>query len=284
MPPETHSDLPIVNLPRRSMSERYGGLFYLGIGGLVVLLALLTWFAYGLYRMRGPLERVYRLNDRTAPDDDRIAAAYDLSRDPRVSQRWRWDLALSRTPPPLARYLLAESLTAEAIAHDPKAYALAVARSEGWPDWLRLLLVRPLALGAIEGFALPRPPLAELSARPDPFLAAWADFTRAVAHPDDRAARSALERRSRTVGAGRDQARMLLAALEARPNDRAAILDRATRALRRQHPEAAQLWAGWNERGGRLVRESAPELHAEGAEAPRVEGARRSNPKQERHR
>src|SRR5262245_58073951 len=125
MPP-IRSDLPIVtpDPPRRSQAERYGGLFALGIAGLLVLIALVGWFGWSAWSLREVWWNVYLLNDPGRSEADRIAAAVALSRDPRVSQRQRMDLCLSRTPPDLARYLLAESLTSEAIAADPRGYAL----------------------------------------------------------------------------------------------------------------------------------------------------------------
>ncbi len=140
MPP-IHSDLPIItpDPPRRSQAQKFGGLFYLGIGGLAVLVLLIGWFGWGVWSLRHVWTRVYILNDAGRPEPERIDAALALSRDPDANQRQLWDLALSRVPPPLARYLLAEALTSEAIQADPSGYALAVARSEGWPDWLEAL-------------------------------------------------------------------------------------------------------------------------------------------------
>ena len=85
----------------------------------------------------------------TCPESERIEAAWALSRHPAANDRQRIGSALDRKRPagPLARYVVAEGLTPEAIRADPKGYALMVAKSEGWPDWLRLLLVRPLAYG-----------------------------------------------------------------------------------------------------------------------------------------
>jgi hypothetical protein len=255
MPPD-HSDLlPIITPdpepPRRSQAERFGGLFYLGIGGLVVLLALIGWFGWRVWSLRPVWQNVYILNDPSRPEIDRLNAALALARDPEFNDRQRWDLALSRIPPPLARYLLAESLTAEAIAADPSGYALAVARSEGWPDWLRLLLVRPLALD--DGrLGLPRDPLAELRAHPDPAIALWAAYVQAVAREDPEAA-LALESAPREGGPFADLARLLRAAFRTGGARRRDFLDEATLWQRRHHPDSARLWAGWEERDGRIV-------------------------------
>ncbi len=158
--------LPIVTPdppPRsRSQAERFGALFYLGVVGLIVLLTLVGWFGWSVWTLRSIWWNVYVLHDPKRPDADRNAAAYAFSHDPAVNQRQLWDVALRKDLPPLARYVVAEGLTDEAAAADPKGYGLAVVRSEGWPDWLRLLLLRPLAYRAAAGHPLPREALAEL--------------------------------------------------------------------------------------------------------------------------
>src|SRR5262249_25275901 len=148
--------------------SRYGGLFYLGIAGLLVLLALIGWFGYGVWTLRSVLERGYVLHDRSRPQAGRIPAALGFGHDPPVSGRQRWDIGLERDLPPLARYVVAESLTPEVYANDPRGHALAVARSQGWPDWLRILLARPIAYGAGRGIVFPSEPLQELMQNPDP--------------------------------------------------------------------------------------------------------------------
>jgi len=253
MPP-IFPELPIVtpDPPRKSQVEKYGSLFYVGIAGLVVVLALVGWFALNLWSMRGVWDAVYRLHDTHRPQAERIAAAYALARDPRVGQRQLYEMVeRNRNLPPLARYLLAESLTAEAASADPRAYAYAVARSKGWPDWLRLLLVRPLAYGSGAGLSIPAESLEELERFPDPLIPIWAAYARAAA--GNREARRSLEAAARGGSPRAEQARLLLAALQADGTERAAMLDRATRRLRADHPGAAKLWEGWDERDGRLT-------------------------------
>lgn len=258
------SDLPILNPgpPRKSAAEKYGGLYYLGLAGLAVLVVLVGWFAYGVWSLRGVFGAIYALNDPRRPGPERIETAFRLGRDPRVTQRQLYDGALSRVPPALARYLLAEALTAEVIRDDPRAYALAVARSEGWPDWLRLLLLRPLAYGAGQGDAIPAEPIDELRRHPDPFVRAWAAYTRAAMVGGDAAAARELVRAAEGDEPERELAAILRSALGMRDDRQAATLDRATRWLRRHYPPAARLWDGWEERDGRLVRPPAPKLQA----------------------
>ena len=269
MPP-IFPELPIVtpDPPRKSQAEKYGSMFTLGIAGLVVAVGLVGWFAFNLWAMRGIWDAVYRLHDAHRPEADRIQAAYSLARDPRVGQRQLYEMVeLNRNLPPLARYLLAEALTAEAAEADPRAYALAVARSKGWPDWLRLLLVRPLAYGAGAGMAIPSAPLEELEHLDDPILPLWAAYARAAAG-DARAGRS-LEAAAREGGPRAEQARLLREALRANGKERAEVLNRATRRLRSDHPGAAKVWDGWTEERGRLrpgTGEDSPRSHGEHGE------------------
>ena len=70
--------LPIVVTPdpKRPGAERYGGLYYLGIAGLVVLCGLLAWFGWGVWSLRSVWANVYVLNDPRRAEGDRVAAAY----------------------------------------------------------------------------------------------------------------------------------------------------------------------------------------------------------------
>lgn len=236
-------ELPILSpeTVRRSPSERYGFLFYLGIGGLIILLALIGWFGLALWQTRDLWRDVYRINDPRLPETARVEAAESLARDPRVTQAQLWDLCLSRVPPERARYVLAEALDAEAIAGDPSAYALAVARSEGWPDWLRLLLVRPMAYDGGR-YGLPREPLAELRRHPDAGIQLWAAYTQAVARDDSEAA-AWLREQARSAAPEAALAGQLVQALEAsEPEGRRQRLDQATAWLRQHHPAALALW------------------------------------------
>jgi hypothetical protein len=225
----------------------------LSLAGLAILLGLVGWFAWSVWSLRDVWARIYVVNDPGRTEVERINAAYELSRDGRVSPRQRWDLCLSRVPPDLARYLLAESLRGDAIEGDVSGYALSVARSEGWPDWLRLLLVRPLAYGAGQ-HALPAAPLAELREHPDEAISLWAAYAQAAGRKDESArlelAAAASSREPITELAG-----LLWSALEhaGGPAGRAELLDQATLWARANHPDSHALWRGWAEEGGRIV-------------------------------
>ena len=115
--------LPADEARRLTNVEKYGGLYYLGIGGLCVVLGLVGWFGYSVWTLKSLWVNVYVLHDRSRPDPERIAAAFAIARDPSANQRQRWDIAMERNLPPLARYILAESLTAEAAEPQPPAHA-----------------------------------------------------------------------------------------------------------------------------------------------------------------
>jgi hypothetical protein len=238
---------------RRSGRDKYGGLFYLGVAGLAVVLTLVGWFAWSAWSLRAVWRNVYVLHDQHRSEAERVAAAYALARDPRVNQRQYWDTCLRRPLPALARYVLAEALTAEAVKADPRGYALAVARSTDWPVWLRLLLARPLAYAATQGVPIPAAPLRELRDRQyDPAITLWADFALAAAKPPDGDAAATLARAASGTAPDSAFATMLQEALRAEGTERIRRLDEASRWLRTHHPEAAKVWSGWRLEGDHL--------------------------------
>jgi hypothetical protein len=260
-------DLPIINpgegpapvtAPARGQREKYGALFYLGIAGLVVLLALIGWFGHGIWSNRDIWADVYVLSDAKRSEGDRLDAALRLSRNPRLDDGARMEMSLRKDLPELARYLLAESVSTDLVAHDPRSHALAVARSEGWPDWLRLLLSRRLAYGAGRGYAIPREALDELRRHSDPMIGLWATYSLAVlprSGPDP-AMTAELERSARVPGATGELAARLLDALRATGEERERRLDEATDWLRRHHPQADEIWRGREVRDQRAVQEA----------------------------
>ncbi len=252
--------LPIVtpDPPRasgRSETEKYGSLFYLGAAGLAILIALVSWFGWQAWALRDVWASVYVLHDSSRSDADRIGAAYALSRDPRVNQRQLWDIACcGGNLPPLARYMIAESLTAEAASADPRGYGVAVARSEGWPVWLRLLMVRPMAYATALDLPVNRESLKTLCMNPDRATALWATYALAEGPDGDAASADALRRAASTDTPERALAVDLASALdETRFKARLSALDAATLQLRTLQPDAARLWEGWKVADGRLV-------------------------------
>jgi hypothetical protein len=253
--------LPIVSLqdiatdqPPRSDSEKYGALFYLGTVGLAVIIALVSWFAWQAWSLRQVWTNVYILNDPTRLESERVQAGYAFAHDPAVNQRQRWDTALNRRIPPLARYVVAESLTAEAASADPRAYGVAVAKSEGWPVWLRLLMTRPMAYAAAYDLPVPRESLTSLARNTDRATALWATYALAEGSDGDPESAASLRLSAETADEFRPLALDLLSALNTtRLDDRIKALDSATIWLRTHHPDAAPLWSGWQIAGDRLI-------------------------------
>jgi hypothetical protein len=258
-------ELPILNLgvstpalaPARSQREKYGGLFYLGIAGLLLLISLIGWFGYGLWINRDIWADVYALNDVSRSEADRVEVAFRLGRNPRLADEQKLELSLRRDLPDLARYLLAESVSTELVARDPRNYAMVVTRSPGWPDWLRLLLSRRLAYGAGRGYDIPREPLEELKRHPDPMIGLWATYALAVLPQSgaDPAMRAELEETTHSADARGQLAIRLVGAIRAE-REREGRLDEATIWLHRHHPQAAKIWQGWDVRDQHIVQEA----------------------------
>ena len=270
------SDLPIVtpDPPPRSRSavERYGGLYYLGIGGLIFVLGLLGIFGVGAWRLRDLFRAVYVLHDPRESDAARISAAYTLSRDPNVTAPQYWEIALRRDVPDPARYLMAESLTSAIVTTAPREYCLAAARSRSWPEWLRVLAVRPISYAADDGITLPAEALMELREDPDPAVRLLNAYTEAAIGPPSAATAKEARARLRSAAVGEDfpaeLAKLLEKALGRSGELRDAFLDEATRLIRAEHPSARRAWEGWAIRDGKVV--SARELHGkDGSRPPR---------------
>jgi hypothetical protein len=261
------SDLPIISPPSgpsapprtRSETEKYGAAYWLGLIGLAVLLTLVGWFVKDLFQLTPVWSSVYTLNDARASLDRRVEAAWELANDPRVTQDQLRELAFSRTPPEPARYLMAEAMSSEAVAADPRGFVLAVSRSEGWPPWLRLLLTRTIAQAAIDGIDVPSELVGELSRHSDRAVGLWADL--ALAFSQDSAAAGAARARLEAVAKGSGSpnesplAVKLLQVIQSREHERADAFAQATRWMRENHSDARRVWTGWTfESTGRPVR------------------------------
>ncbi len=239
--------------PPLTLQEKFGSFLYLGIAGLVISVALVVQFVVALYSTRDIWYAVYALNDPTKPVAERVEAAWIIARSPSANDRQRLDLALRTELPPLARYVLAEGMTSEAIRTDPKAYALMVAKSKGWPDYLRLMIARPMAYGVGEGYRIAWEPIDLLRENNDEALALLATYTRAVMAPGDPPALKSLQDSAAKEGLYQPFAKLLVEAAGLDGEPRVRKLDEATRWLRTHHPEARQTWEGWEERDGKLV-------------------------------
>jgi hypothetical protein len=216
---------------------------------------MVGWFAYGFWSLRDLWEDVYVLHNPARSEAVRVQAAYHLSRDARFNDAQRMEICLRRDVPDLARYLLAESISTDAVASDPRSFALAAARSPDWPDWLRLLLARRLAYGAFRGYAMPAVALDELANHADPMIALWANLAMAIRARDlGQTAEASLEEPSQRPGPTGELAKLLLSVIHSPAGEREARLDEITLWLRTHHPEGAKIWHGWHEAGGRLDR------------------------------
>jgi len=254
--------LPIVTPgppPRtRTQAEKYGGLFYLGIGGLAIILVMVGWFSFGVWRLRDVWANVYILSDRTKPEDRRIEAAFALSRDFHTNTEQRREIVLRKDLPELARYLVAESLGADIVNDDLRGYPRVVAKSEGWPNWLRLLLTRTLALASANGASLPAESLEELRNHPDRMIGLWAAFAEAVSTKPSPESSRMLAEAAAGNGPELELAEILQAAVTAKEEEQRHLLERATIWLRTHHPEAIRIWKGWEVRDGKLVHTATP--------------------------
>ncbi len=260
-PAKPFPTLPIITLdppqptgPRLTQQQKYGGLFWLGIVGLVVVVALVGWFGWNVYAMRDVWNNVYVLHETSKPEDERIQAAFSLSRDVRVNAQQRWDIALRKPLPPLARYVIAESWSAEIPDADPSLYAKMIAYSEGWPGWLRLLGVRLMAVAASEGLEFPSAVLDDLAKDSNPDIGLLADFVRVSAHNGDDDALKRLRAEAASNSARADLARELIGALDPATAVRKEHLKRVTEWLWNHDTEAMLVTRGWTTANGRLER------------------------------
>jgi hypothetical protein len=254
-PNNSFPELPIItpDPPRLTLQEKYGSLYYLGIAGLIITLLLVGIFSVSLWLTRDYWSAIVALNTPKRTEAEKIKAAWIIAHHPAANDIHRVEYSLRTDLPRLARYVLAESLTSDAIRADPKGYALTVAKSEGWPDWLRLLLTRPMAYGAGEGYRIAWEPLDLLRESKDPAIALWATYARAVMATGDPSALHSLSEAAAKKGEFQGLATILLVAARSEGDARHKKLDEATAWLRSHYPEATKIWVGWEERDGKLV-------------------------------
>jgi hypothetical protein len=129
-----------------------------------------------------------------------------------------------------------------------------VAYSEGWPNWLRLALLRPIAYAAGHDYGLPNEPLAALRRDNDRVIVLWTAFVQVAEHSEEApSAREFLERAAGGPSAERELADLLVQALDATGTERDRLLGEATEWTRVHHEDTAKLWAGWELRANELV-------------------------------
>ena len=252
-------DLPIVtpDPPRLTLREKYGSLYYLGVGGLILTVVMVATFGYGIWATRELWSAFLILADPSRPESDRAVAAWVMTHHPAANDVQRMEFAFNKELPDRVRYIIAEGLTTDAIRSDPKGYALQVAKSEGWPNWLRLVMIRPMAYGVGEGYRIAWEPLDSLRKNGDQAVALWATYTRAAMGPGDPAAAADLDSAARRPGFYQPLAMLLDAALKADGPARTRKLDEATAWLRQFHPIIAPFWKGWDVRDGKPASKAA---------------------------
>jgi hypothetical protein len=218
------------------------------------MVSLVGWFGYRFWTLRDVWSQIYVLHDVHESEEARIRAAHTLSRDPRVEPGQLWELCLRRDLPDLARYVAGAGIGPALVAEDPWSYVSAVARSQDWPDWLRLVLAQPMAYAATQGHAISRERLGELCRQNDPILRLWALYSLAVQTRPDPQTVVELEKVAQSPVPERDLAELFLRAVRSDERGRVEILDQATRWTREHHRETVQIWKGWSLQGQELVR------------------------------
>jgi hypothetical protein len=132
-----------------------------------------------------------------------------------------------------------------------------VALSPDWPDWLRLVLARPLAYATTKGHDVSRELLGELCRQNDPVIRLWALYALAVESRPDPQTVVEIEQVARAEGPNRELAQLLLSAVRADEAGRLAFLDQATVWVRTHHPDARRVWWGWTVQDQRMVHGSS---------------------------
>jgi hypothetical protein len=164
--------------PRLSNLQKYGGLYWLGIGGLVVSVLLVGWFAIQLWLLRDVWREIYVLHNKDLADDRRIAAATFLAKHPRVEAAQIQPMIFRRSLPDQARLLLAEGLKKTDTATSARQM-LGLLETEGAtspPDYLRGHLARLAALNIPADDRFPVDLFRRMMADRDSAVAAWCAY------------------------------------------------------------------------------------------------------------
>ena len=240
---------PVSTSPRTTR-EKYGGLFWLGLAGLMVVSLWVGWFAWNLWSMSDVWRDVFVLFDEQATITERIRAGDRLAADSRITPAQVWEFVFRKDLPTLARWRLAERLGADAVRGDPRGFALATARSPNWPDWLRAQFARALAEAAVQGVTLSDAGLEEMTDHPDPVTRAFVLVALGARRDTDAGVRT--DARQQLQGLAADQPALIRLVdplrrvlEEVDQTRRLEALEEAKLWMRTGHADAAAIWEGW---------------------------------------
>lgn len=253
-------ELPILPAPpnRRSNRERFGSLYFLGIGGLVFVLALISWFGWGVWNLREVWRDTYVLYQTGRSLIDRVQAADRLAHDPRVTTQQKLAILLDPQVPDLARWRVGESLGSDAAESDPIEFSKLLLPDRRQPVWLDLLLLRVLADASDHSVRFPPALLDAIDPGEDRWRQVWLDYARMFQNGAGPEHRERLEQIRRSPGQTVEAAELLARAADAEEPRRASLLREAFLSTRAMHPGVQQIWRGWTETQGRLTPRADP--------------------------
>ncbi len=110
------------------------------------------------------------LHDPKRRESDRVQAAFRLSRDARVNDGQRMEMCLRRDVPDLARYLLAEAISTDAVASDPRSFCAGRGPQPGLARLAAASAGAAADVRGVRGYAIPREALDELAGHSDPMI------------------------------------------------------------------------------------------------------------------
>lgn len=169
---------PVPEPARLTNLQKYGGLYWLGLAGLVTTFLLVGWFGINLWLMRGVWREIYVLHKEDFPDARRIAAARYLAESPDVQPSQIQPMLFRRPLPDEARLILAESLKkADSVASARQMLGLlATEGATSPPPFLRRHLARLSAVTIPADSRFPAESFAALLNDKDLIVADWAAF------------------------------------------------------------------------------------------------------------